>query len=120
MKRYFVYACEQTYQGFHGIEAYAVYEFSDDWTPKDIFDEYVVEMSYDLMDSYGIPDFDPHDYDSEEDFYEDVECFREENVAGYVATIKEDVTLSTSELDALACELGEREFFHKYCEEEVY
>ena len=48
--RVFIYACEQRYGGYHGIEDYCVEEFDNSWNLDDIYDEYVTEMSYQIME----------------------------------------------------------------------
>lgn len=118
MKRFFIYACEQVYGGYHGIEDFLVEEFSDDWTLDDIYKEYVVEMSYGLMESYDIKfeDLDMDDFDTEDEYWDAYEKEREQNVDGYVAPIRKDVTLSINELNHLAVTMGPELFREKYCE----
>lgn len=117
--RVFIYACEQTYGGYHGIEDYCVEEFDDFWTIEDIYAEYVTEMSYQVMESYDTLDnLDPADYDSEEEYWEAYEEARSENVDGYVAPIRNDVTMSTKKLNTEASRLGPRLFREKYCVKE--
>lgn len=119
MKRYFVYACEQMYGGLHGMNNFGVVEVEDSATEDDVYQDYVVEMSFEVMNSYEeITDslVDRDDFDDEDEYYEAYEEAMWENVDGYVAKIRDDVMLSTRELDKRACELGEEEFRTQYCE----
>lgn len=117
--RVFIYACEQRYGGYHGIEDYCVEEFDDSWTLEDIYAEYVTEMSYQIMESYDtLDDLDPADYDSEEEYWEAYADAKDENVDGYVIPIRDDVTMSVKELNAKACHLGPRSFREEYCVKE--
>lgn len=119
MKRYFVYACEQMYGGYHGMNNFGVFEFDDSITEEEIYRDYVCEMSFEVMNSYEeITEnlVNQDDYDNEDEYWEAYEEAMWENVDGYVAKIKDNVTLSTKELDKLCCELGEEEFRDRYCE----
>lgn len=119
MKRYFVYACEQMYGGLHGMNNSCVVEVEDELTDNDVYSDYVIEMSYEIMDSYAeITDslVDRDEFDDEDEYYQAYEEAKWENVDGYVAKIREDVVLSASELDRLAYDLGEQEFKAQYCE----
>lgn len=117
--RVFLYACEQTYGGLHGIEDFCVNVFDDTFSLSDIYNDYVIDMSIELMNQYDI-DF---SFSGEEDYdsYEEFEQAREEemlqNVDGYVVAIRDDVDLSIAELNRLALELGAKEFVKKYCNE---
>lgn len=118
MKRYFVYACEQTYGGLHGIDNYGVFDFDDSWTEDEIYKEYVCEMSFEIMNSYSnIIDslVDRNDYEDEEEYYSAIEEAMWENVDGYVVKIRDDVMLSTKELDEECCRLGPELFKKEYC-----
>ena len=117
--RVFIYACEQRYGGYHGIEDYCVEEFDNSWNLDDIYDEYVTEMSYQIMESYNtLDDIDPDDYDSEEEYWEAYIDAQNENVDGYVIPIKDDVTMSIKELNDEACRLGASLFREEYCVKE--
>ena len=110
MKRYLVYACENFYQGRHGIENYFVEDFPEHFTEEKIYSEYVPEMSIELMYSYKgiIPE------DMEEDELDD---FIQENISGYVRQVSEDFDeIPTTQLDAILCELGVESFEKTYCE----
>ena len=96
MKRYLIYACENFYQGLHGIEDYCIERFPDDFTEDKIYSEYVPEMSIDLMYSYnGII---PEDI-SEEEVDDEVEeipdqtsriSIREADIPPFLRKIKKD------------------------------
>lgn len=118
MKRYFIYACERMYGGLHGMEDYGVFDFDDSWTEDEIYKEYVCEMSFDVMNSYGAITedlVDRDDYDNEDEYWEAYEEAMWENVDGYVVRIRDDVALSTGELNKIACNLGPEMFKEEYC-----
>ena len=118
MKRYFIYACEQMYGGYHGMYTSGVFEFNDSWTEDEIYKEYVCQMSFEVMETYGeiIENLiDRDEYDDEEEYYEALDEAMWENVDGYALKIRDDVTLSTAELDRLSSELGEDLFVKRYC-----
>ena len=119
MKRWFLYACEQNYGGWHGINDMRVDEFDDEVTEEDIYKDYIIEMSLELMQSYDI-DFgiEREDYDSDEEYDDALSEAMYENVDGYCKLIRDDVTLSTRELDEECCKLGEELFVEKYCVQE--
>lgn len=124
MKRVFIYACEGRYGGYHGIEDFLVEEFTDKYFDKfetedkflsEIFSDYVPDMSFSLMESYDTIPVDREDYDDEENYWEDYNIEMEQNVDGYVVLIREDINLSTKELNELAGQLGPDWFREKYC-----
>lgn len=109
MKRYLIYACENFYQGLHGIEDYRIEEFPDDFTEDKIYSEYVPQMSIDLMYSYSR--IIPEDISEEE-----ADEFIQENINGYVRQVSEDFDeIPTTQLDAILCKLGVEEFERIYC-----
>lgn len=110
----FIYACEGRYGGLHGIEDYIVEEFDNDYLEiyldKDgklhegefdrlIWNDWISEMSYELTERYGLSD-DDIDY----------------GVDGYWVKIKDDIQLSTFELNKEAARLGPNLFKKTYCE----
>lgn len=109
MKRYLIYACENFYQGLHGIEDYCIERFPDDFTEDKIYSEYVPEMSINLMYSYsGII---PEDIEEEE-----LDEFIQENISGYVRQVSEDFDeIPTAQLDDILFKLGAKEFERIYC-----
>lgn len=118
MKRYFVYACESMYGGHHGMNSMGVYDVEDWQTKEDVYQEYVPCMSFDVMQSYHIIMEDLVDrdsFDNEDEYYEALEEAMNENVDGYVVQIRDDVTLSTVELDNICNTIGEEEFIEEYC-----
>lgn len=111
--RVFIYACEQKYGGLHGIEDFCVEEFDsrefadEDELDKYIWDEWISEMSWSLVESYGTIDY-PEDEDDDEIDSCDI-------VNGYWCYIKDDVELSIDELNKEARRLGPRSFREEYC-----
>lgn len=116
-----LYACEQSYGGYHGIEDYCVMEFPDGTDLNKIYREYVVPMSFEVMDSYC---------SIMEDIYEEALCYTEEDsdefgeivdeimherVEGYVAPIKNDEGKTVKELDSELGDLGTELFRERYC-----
>lgn len=112
----FIYACEGTYGGYHGIEEFTVEEFEDNEDLDDIWRDWVPEMSYRLMESYDTIQLDPDDYEDDEEFWEAMAEEQDANVDGYVIPIKADVTLSAKELERIAIQLGAYSFKEAYCE----
>lgn len=76
-------------------------------------------MSLELMQSYDI-DFgvEREDYNSDEEYDDALSEAMYENVDGYCKLIRDDVTLSTRELDEECYKLGEELFVEKYCVQE--
>lgn len=103
--RVFIYACEDTYQGLHGICDMRVVEVSS----LEEANEYGMEMSGDVIESYGIID-----ESLDEDEYE--EAFMEARL-WYIYPINEEKAkdLSTEKLDKLASDWGEDLFIEEYC-----
>lgn len=116
--RVFIYACESTYGGYHGIEDFTVEEFEDDEYEDldEIYREWVVEMSYDLMERYSTIELNPENYESEDDFWYDYEEEKAMSVDGYVIKIKDDIDLTVSELNRKAVQMGPRYFREHYCD----
>lgn len=118
MKRYLLHAYENIYGGLHGIEDYTVVDIPDDWDEDYVYEQYIPEMSEQVMYSFGdIIDSlaDPEDYDSEEEFERDLSFAITENTGGYVAQVRDNVEESTEELDEILCRLGAKLFCEKYC-----
>lgn len=108
--RVFVYACEDMYHGLHGIEDMRVVEVSS----VEEADEYGLEMSRDVIESYDtLKDYYFEDEDDEE-AYEDAVS---EALEWYVYPIDEEKAkdISTGKLNRLACELGHKLFVDEYC-----
>ena len=106
--RVFIYACEDTYQGLHGICDMRVVDVSS----LDEANEYGMEMSGDVIDSFDTLG----DFEEELDEDELDEAFMQSRL-WYVYPIDEEKAkdLSTEELDKLAAEWGEDYFIEKYC-----
>lgn len=117
IKRYFIYADEQTYGGLHGIYTQFVIEVDDDITEEEIWKDYIKPESINLMESFGIIEENvPEENFEDEDEYEDaIENFLFENVSGFCFLIKKEITISTKELDAECCRLDKDSFIEKYC-----
>lgn len=108
--RVFIYACEDMYHGLHGIEDMRVVEVSS----VEEADEYGMEMSGELIETYDtLSDFDEYGDDDEEAYEEAFLEARE----WYVYPIDEEKAkgLSTRELDKLASREGHELFVEEYC-----
>lgn len=122
--RVFVYSCEETYHGLHGIENMGVVEVA---TIQEA-DEWGRQMSEDIINSYScvleaieeVADEVNEDRDSEE-WQEAYEEELIQHLEWYVYHINEDVAkdIPTEELDAIANHLGQEEFIEEYCDGEV-
>lgn len=112
--RVFCYAYEGMYHGLHGICDYGVMDFPDNM--KEAIEELNLwgdEASEQLIYSYGLED----EYELEEDeSIEDTYAYQDRGWYGH--KIRDDVELSTVELDRLCCELGPEYFIEEYCEKE--
>lgn len=111
--RVFIYACEDLYAGLHGINSYGVVEI----TNLSEIDEYGREWSTEVIESYGCFD----DYYTEEEIEEldddDIEDCYAEHRQWSAWKIRDDVTESTKDLDAIAARIGDEAFVEEYCEE---
>lgn len=101
--RVYIYACEGTYGGLHGMNRV---EVVDDIVDLQHANEYGLEMAEDVVESYGLFDED--------------ECDIEPEYIWYIYPIKADVELSTKELNKLCSTLGDELFREKYCEDEMW
>lgn len=99
--RVYIYACEGTYGGLHGVNEVCVTEVE---TLQDA-NEYGLEMAESVIDSYGL-------FDEEEDI--------EPEYIWYIYPIKADIELSIEELDRLCSTLGDKLFREEYCEDEMW
>ena len=102
--RYFIYACEDMYEGLHGIEDYRIEEDIDEGVAHEIGRE----MSYEVIQSYDLSDYE--DMDDEE---------IDEHLSWQIYLIDEDKAgfISTRELNSMACAEGAEEFINLYCKE---
>lgn len=109
--RVFIYACEDFYEGLHGVNTYGVVEVDN---LKEIND-YGREWSEEIIDSYNCIENYCDDYEDidSEDYY-DI-CI--EHLMWSAWKIRDDVTESTSDLDAIAAKIGDEAFVEEYCEE---
>ena len=98
----FCYVYEDEYEGLHGIET----SFVDDFLSLEYAIEACrIEGEY-LVDSFFSP---------EED--EDEESFRERHGIEYnIYKIKDEVDLTTDQLDCLCCKCGKESFIEEYCD----
>ena len=108
MQRVFIYACENSYGGLHGIEDMTVTEVSD----LKVADEIGRDMSLGVIESYGLAE----EYEEEDE----VEYDTDENTCWEIYKIKDGICISTSELDAECCNLGKEGFIEEYCEKEMW
>lgn len=105
--RVFIYAYEDQYGGLHGVYEQAVVEAANIREANEI----AREMAENVVDSWGLWEADTDE--DEEEFYWDY------STEWLIYKIRDDVTLSTEELDKLcSCEDYE-EFAKMYCEEEA-
>ena len=99
----FCYVYEDEYEGLHGVETC----FVDDFSSLEYAIEACREEGEYLVDSFFSP---------EED--EDEESFRERHGIEYnIYKIKDEVDLTTDQLDCLCCKWWSRKYFiEKYCD----
>ena len=107
MQRVFIYACEDFYGGLHGIEDMTVTEVSD----LKAADEIGRDMSLGVIESYSI---------REKYGEEDVEYDGDEGSCWEIYKIREDISISTRDLDAECCRLGKEYFIKQYCESDMW
>lgn len=110
--RVFIYACEDMYHGLHGIEDMRVVEVGS----IEEADEYGMEMSGDVIDTYDtLGDFEEFE---DEEAYE--EAFLEAR-EWYIYPIDEEKAKgkSTEELGKIASEWGSDWFIKEYCGEVI-
>ncbi len=107
--RVYIYAMENTYCGLYGMYNVVVEEMDDEKAAKQA-NEIGREMSDDIMVTYD-SDF--------QDLVEDEDAW-EENLCWGCFKIRDDVTLTTEELNDEAYGYGDRfsKFIEKYCEPE--
>ena len=105
----FIHAYEDFYCGLHGVEDIRV----EDLDSMEQADEWGREMSYDVIESYGM---DEHYFD--EDAEED-EMDYSEHLSWSVFKIKDEfVGLGAEQLEHLASRVhGAESFIDKYCED---
>lgn len=99
--RVFIYATEGMYQGLHGIYWQAVVDVEN----REEADEYGREEAFSLIESYGL----------EEEYGEDYEDYAAE-CCWEVYKIRDDITLSTHELDKICARNDRDTFIDEYCE----
>ena len=101
--RLFCYVYEDEYSGLHGVETC----FVDDFSSLELAVEACREEGEYLVDSFFSP---------EED--EDEESFRERHGIEYnIYKIKDEVDLTTDQLDCLCCKWWSRKYFiEEYCD----
>lgn len=118
----FVYAYEGMYQGLHGIEDLDVLEVSDNLeeAEKEI-DDWGREASEELIYSYGLEDeyCDAENEKNEDDEWDITESTCYCDRGWYAHKVRDDVTLSLSELREACCNDGKNIFVKEYCEQEV-
>ena len=98
----FCYVYEDEYEGLHGIETL----FVDDFSSLEYAIEACCEEGEYLVNSFFSP---------EED--EDEESFRERHGIEYnIYKIKDEVDLTTDQLDCLCYKWGKKSFIKEYCD----
>ena len=105
--RVFIYAYEDKYQGLHGVSEQAVAEVRSVREANELANE----MAENVVDSWGIW--------NEEDDPDENEEFFDYGTEWIIYKIRDDVTLSTEELDELCSYEDYREFAKMYCEKEA-
>ena len=99
----FIYAYEDHFQGLHGAYLQCVTEVEDIEEAEGI----AYDMSAGLVDSYG------YLFDELED-----DEFEEEGLEWIIYKIRDDVTLSTEDLDEICAQESYQDFAEKYCDKE--
>ena len=95
----YIFACEGSYGGLHGIYDADVVEVQD----MEEADEYGYEMALGVVESYG---------------YFDDEAYIEQELEWRIYKIKEGI--SAEEARAAVCSHNEEGFVAEYCEKEVF
>lgn len=116
----YIYATEALYGGYHGIEDMTVIEVEDGASnTEDIINDIGYQLSHELIESYGLEqDYMDHaGIEDIEEFYEnynEITC----DCDWSAFKIKDDITLSTRELENECFKLGDSIFRKEYCEGE--
>ena len=98
----FCYVYEDEYEGLYGIEAL----FVDDFSSLELAVEACREEGESLVDFFFSPYKD-----------EDEESFRARHGIEYnIYKIKDEVNLTTDQLDCLCCKCGKESFIEEYCD----
>jgi hypothetical protein len=114
----FIHAYEDFYEGLHGVEDMRVVDVK---TEREA-DEWGREMSYEVIESYGM---DEHYFDADEEDEDDID-YADMNIGEHtcwtVFKIKDEfVGLGEQELEHLATRVhGASSFIDKYCEEAIW
>lgn len=120
MSRYLIYSCEGLYEGLHGMNCIQVCECKNDREAWNIG----VDASLEIMDSYSVigDNLQEEVYDildMDEDIDEDLvwqSVYRDNVVVNYWKINEEKAkSVSTTELDSLAYNLGVDLFVEQYC-----
>ena len=103
----FIHACEDFYEGLHGVEDMRVADVLN----MDEADEWGREMSYEVIESFGMEEHYGFDEDDFEDGYG-------EHLVWTVHKIKDEyVHMGAAELERLAtCVHGADDFIELFCE----
>ena len=107
----FIYATEGIYRGLHGISNQCVIEI-DNLEEAKMTGE---EMAEELVESFGLEDEYYEDFD--ENGYSDDYCIDPE-FDYFIYKIRDDIALSTRELDEICAREDWESFVEKYCEKE--
>ena len=102
-----IYSTEGTYQGLHDICDYVVTEVGSIKEAIDIG----FEMAHELIEHYDCWDDEIEEYEDIDEFYDNHEFNAE------VWAIKDNISLTTEELDAILCKEGIEIFTEEYCGE---
>lgn len=101
MQRVFIYAYEEEYGGWHGMNNMQVIEVAS----LEIANEIGYEMAQEVIESYDC-------FDEEADL--------SDTLIWEVYKIKSDIQLSTRELDKICSQMGEEDFIEEYCEPDMW
>lgn len=105
--RVFIHSFEYMYEGLYGIENYCVCDVNSLEEANEIGHEMAWQVFEDFID-----------YDDYLDENGDIDYKRVNEELGWVIyKIKNDITLSETELDEIACRVGVNSFINNYCEE---
>ena len=119
----FIYACENFYDGLHGIEDFCIEELET--YNERLVSNIGIELSLDVIEKYINVDRDyldcdgPEDFDSEDDYYEAYSEVANEHIKWYAYKIKDEFdNIPIKDLEEIAATVtGPQSFIKEYCEE---
>lgn len=106
---FYIYACENRYQGLHGVETTYVGDFNNERDANN----YALELALELIDSYECLSSEYDDYENEDERY----AAMVEDCIYTVYLIRDEYqSMDASILDQTAYNLGDEEFVQHYCD----